>query len=136
MLGSSKAIGAFSTDSVERAATFYGDVLGIDTSRVDAGTPILRLTFPHGARFLVYEKEDHVPASHTVMMFPVADVSETAQRLAQAGVALEVTPYTDGDGIARDPSGTMPDVAWFKDPAGNWLSLLTMDDEDDAAADG
>jgi predicted enzyme related to lactoylglutathione lyase len=136
MLGSSKAIGAFSTDSVERAAAFYGDVLGIDTSRVDAGAPILRLAFPHGATFLVYEKRDHVPASHTVVMFPVADVGEAARRLAEAGVPLEVTPYTDDDGIARDPSGTMPDVAWFKDPAGNWLSLLSSEEEDDAKANG
>lgn len=127
MLGSSKAIGSFSTDSVERSATFYGDVLGIETSIIDAGAPLLQLTFPHGATFMVYEKEDHTPASHTVLMFPVADVSATARRLAEAGVPLERLPFTADDGVARDPSGTMPDVAWFKDPAGNWLSLLASD---------
>ncbi|MCB2412993.1 VOC family protein [Demequina sp. TTPB684] len=124
MLGSSEAIGTFSTDSVERAVPFYRDVLGIDASVVDAGAPILNLRFKNGATFMIYEKEDHVPASHTVMMFPVADVGETARRLAEAGVSLEATSFTDDDGVARDPSGQMPQVAWFKDPAGNWLSIL------------
>ncbi len=127
MLGSSKTFGSFSTDSVERAATFYGEVLGIDTSIIESGAPILALTFPDGARFMIYEKEDHVPASHTVMMFAVPDVSEAARGLAQAGIVLERTDFTDDDGVARDPSGKMPEVAWFKDPAGNWLSLLRAD---------
>ncbi|GIG53290.1 VOC family protein [Demequina activiva] len=127
MLGDSKAFGAFSTDSVETAAHFYGEVLGID-ARVDHEMgAMLTLTFPHGAEFLVYEKEDHEPASHTVVMFPVEDVEEVAARLTEAGVALERLPWTDDDGIARDREHGM-ETAWFKDPAGNWLSILRVDE--------
>lgn len=126
MLGSSKAFGTFSTDSVEQAAQFYGEVLGIDAHVDHEMGAMLTLTFPHGATFLIYEKEDHSPASHTVVMFPVDDVEATAARLKEAGVALERLPWTDEDGIARDPEHGMQ-TAWFKDPAGNWLSILRVD---------
>jgi predicted enzyme related to lactoylglutathione lyase len=124
MLGSTPAFGTFSTDSVEKAAHFYGEVLGIECSVEEVGGPMLTLTFPHGATFLVYEKPDHSPASHTVIMFPVDDVTAMARQLTDAGVALEHLEWTDADGVARDRSGATPDVAWFKDPAGNWLSII------------
>ena len=127
MLGSSEAFGAFSTDSVEKAAHFYGDVLGIDAHVDHEMGAMLTLAFPHGATFLVYEKEDHAPASHTVVMFPVEDVEATAASLKEAGVELERMPWTDPDGIARDPEHGMQ-TAWFKDPAGNWLSILHVDE--------
>lgn len=124
MLGSSKAFGSFSTDSVDAAAKFYGETLGIDV-RVDHEMgPMLTLTFPHGATFLIYEKDDHAPASHTVIMFPVEDVEDVARRLTASGVTLEQLEWTDADGVARDPDGQSPKSAWFKDPAGNWLSIL------------
>ena len=124
MLGSSKAFGSFSTDSVERAAQFYGETLGIDATVMDHKGPMLTLTFAHGATFLIYEKEDHQPATHTVLMFPVDDVDDVVARLRAAGVVPESMPFSDEDGVARDPHGGMPTTAWFKDPAGNWISVL------------
>ncbi|WP_084040435.1 VOC family protein [Demequina sp. NBRC 110053] len=125
MLASSPAFGSWSTDSVAKAAAFYGDVLGIDTRVDEAMGPMLTLSFPNGARFLVYEKDDHQPATHTVLMLPVEDVTATARSLAEAGVTLEQLEWTDDDGVARDPDGQMPETAWFKDPAGNWISILS-----------
>ena len=70
---------------------------------------------------LVYLKEDHVPASHTVLLLSVADVEAEAADLKARGITLADLPYTDEDGIARDES--MPPTAWFQDPAGNWVAV-------------
>ena len=127
MLGQAKAIGSFSTDAVERAAAFYGEVLGIDVAVDQDMGPLLTLTFPGGTEFLVYEKEDHQPATHTVVMLTVEDLDDVTRRLVAAGVTLEQLEWTDPDGIARDPDGNVPDMAWIRDPAGNWVSIMAAD---------
>ncbi|WP_084076854.1 VOC family protein [Demequina sp. NBRC 110057] len=125
MLGDGTAFSTFSTDSVEGATTFYRDVLGLEVETFDAMGPMLTLHLPGGGRTLIYEKDDHAPATHTVLMFEVADVAATADALAGHGVALERLDWTDEDGIARSPE--MPDTAWFKDPAGNWIGIIQSD---------
>ncbi len=124
MLASSTAHSAFSTDSVATATAFYRDTLGLEVEVFDAGGPMLRLHLPGGGTTLMYEKEDHAPASHTVLMFEVDDVVATMRQLAERGVPLVPLEWCDEDGIARDPEGRMPDMAWFKDPAGNWMHVM------------
>ena len=126
MLGSSHAFSSFSTDNPEAAADFYGETLGLDVTvaRDDAMGTMVNVRFRHGGRCLIYPKDDHVPASHTVLMFPVEDLDATVAALNAAGVPLEKTEWTDDNGVARDPEGRSPAVAWFKDPAGNWLSII------------
>ncbi|MFV0285631.1 MAG: VOC family protein [Demequina sp.] len=122
MLGDSSAFSTFSTDSVAAATAFYRNVLGLEVEAFDSMGPMLTLHLPGGGRTLIYEKDDHAPATHTVLMFEVADVAAIAQSLGQAGVGLERLGWTDEDGIARAPE--MPDTAWFKDPAGNWIGII------------
>ncbi|WP_084100112.1 VOC family protein [Demequina sp. NBRC 110051] len=124
MLTDSPAVATFSVDSAATAAEFYRDVLGLDVRLDDEPGPMLHVAFAGGGRAMIYEKEGHQAASHTVLMFPVDDVVATAGELVQRGVVLERLEWCDPDGIARDPDGAMPDMAWFKDPAGNWLHLI------------
>jgi len=87
---------------------------------------MLDLKFAGGGHGIVYPKPDHQPATFTVLNFPVADVSATVDKLTAAGVVFERYPGMEQDerGIARDPDG--PTIAWFKDPAGNILSILSQ----------
>ncbi len=122
MLKDSPAFSGFSTNDIPAAKAFYADVLGLDVTEENG---MLNLNFSGGARGIVYPKANHEPATFTVLNFPVADVSATVERLAAAGVAFERYPGLQQDerGIARDPDG--PTIAWFKDPAGNILSILS-----------
>jgi len=122
MLRESPAFSGFSVDDVARAREFYAQTLGLDVSE-ENGMLTLRLT--GGGRVLVYPKDDHAPATFTVLNFPVPDIGAAVDQLVAAGVAFE--HYGEGfgqddRGIARDPRG--PAIAWFKDPAGNILSLI------------
>ncbi|MFV0634777.1 VOC family protein [Demequina sp.] len=128
MFASSPAFGSFSTDSVARAAEFYGEVLGIDATVDNEMGPLLTLTFPNGARFMVYEKADHVPATHTVLNLPVIDLDKARRQLADGGVQLERLEWTDDNGVAQGGEGGGPRMAWIKDPAGNWIAILELDD--------
>jgi len=85
---------------------------------------LLNLEFAGGGRGIIYPKPNHEPATFTVLNFPVADIEATVDRLAAAGVVFERYEGMEQDkrGIARDPQG--PAIAWFKDPAGNILSVL------------
>ncbi|WP_061961553.1 VOC family protein [Demequina flava] len=126
-LAHSAAVTAFSVDSARDAAAFYANTLGLNAelNEPDGATgAMVTVTFSHGAQALIYEKEDHAPASHTVLMFPVEDIGETVATLQSRGVVLEQLEWTGEDGIARDPEGAMPSMAWFKDPAGNWIHLI------------
>src|SRR6476469_7873258 len=121
MLKDSHAFSGFSTNDLPAAKTFYADVLGLDVSE-DMG--LLNLKFAGGGRGIIYPKPNHEPATFTVLNFPVADIEAAVDRLAGAGVTFERYEGLDQDGrgIARDPQG--PAIAWFKDPAGNILSVL------------
>jgi len=117
------AFGSFSVNDIEKARTFYSDTLGLSVRQNQEG---LELDLPGGTRFFVYAKPDHEPASYTVLNFAVPDVEEAVTDLTRRGVRFEVYNRgelkTDERGIHRGEPG--PNIAWFKDPAGNYMSVL------------
>lgn len=123
MLKDSAAFSGFSSNDIPAAKTFYADVLGLE---VTEQMGMLDLKFAGGGHGIIYPKPDHQPATFTVLNFPVADVSATVDKLTAAGVVFERYPGMEQDerGIARDSQG--PTIAWFKDPAGNILSILSQ----------
>ena len=122
MLTDSHAFSGFAVDDLEAAKTFYGDTLGLQTSTVDA-MGLLTLHLAGGNDVIIYPKPDFEPATYTVLNFPVDDVDAAVDALGQRGVRFERYEGIDQDdkGIAR---GQGPTIAWFKDPAGNVLSVL------------
>ena len=126
MLKNSPFYAGFAVDDLERATTFYGETLGVEVVSVGTGLAALRAT--NGYSVLVYEKAGHEPAAHTILNFPVDDVESTVDALRAAGVEFERYDdeqlKTDEKGIAR---GDGPTIAWFRDPAGNILSVLQLD---------
>jgi predicted enzyme related to lactoylglutathione lyase len=116
-----KTVFSFSADDIPRAAQFYRDTLGLDA---EERYGMLYLELGGGGKALVYPKPDHVPATFTVLNFHVDDIVEAVDRLSQAGVAFEHYEgelQTDEKGILRQEGAA---IAWFKDPAGNILSVL------------
>jgi catechol 2,3-dioxygenase-like lactoylglutathione lyase family enzyme len=122
MLAESKAFSGFAVDDLERAREFYGETLGLDVETVADGPGILSLHLPQGDT-LIYLKDDNRPANHTILNFSVDDVDAEVDELASRGVTFERYEGFEQDekGIARGPG---PDIAWFKDPAGNILAVL------------
>ncbi len=122
MLEYSKAFSGFAVDDMDKARRFYGETLGITTSE-DNGLMTLHLA--EGREVLVYPKPDHTPATYTILNFPVDDIDEAVDELAARGVSFERYDGfgQDEKGIARDEG---PDIAWFRDPAGNILSVLQL----------
>ena len=122
MLADSKAFSGYSVDDLEKAEAFYGDTLGLPVERADE-MPILRIRFGGDRHVIVYAKPDHQPASFTVLNFPVADIDSVVDGLAARGVVFE-----HYDGFGQDEKGVMrnrgPQIAWFRDPAGNVLSVV------------
>jgi catechol 2,3-dioxygenase-like lactoylglutathione lyase family enzyme len=125
MLGDTKAFGGFSVDDVDAAKRFYGETLGVKVSENDAG---LTLHIAGDRPILIYPKDNHEPATFTILNFPVDDVEGTVAGLAERGVEFEryegTELETDEQGIFR---GGGPLIAWFKDPAGNVLSVIKAD---------
>ena len=124
MLTDSAAFSGFAVPDVETARRFYGETLGL---RVDVNQDMggmLTLHLGGGTDVLVYPKPDHVPATYTVLNFPVVDIERTVDELTARGVRFERYPGFDQDdkGIAR---GQGPAIAWFEDPAGNIMSVLS-----------
>ena len=124
MLTDSPAFSGFTVPDVEAARRFYAETLGLRVDVDEAMGGMLTLHLGSGADVLVYGKPDHAPASYTVLNFPVADVEATVDALAARGVRFERYEGFEQDekGIAR---GQGPDIAWFTDPAGNVLSVLS-----------
>lgn len=125
MLRDSQAFSGFSVDDPEAARAFYGETLGLDVRDGEMG--MLELHLAGRSPVLIYPKDDHRPATFTILNFPVADVGATARALAARGVTFErypEFPEPDEDGVYR---GNGPDIAWFTDPAGNVLSILKVD---------
>jgi catechol 2,3-dioxygenase-like lactoylglutathione lyase family enzyme len=122
MLADSLAYSGFSVDDAETARRFYEEVLGLRVTD-EAMDGILRLHLGGGTSVLVYAKADHVPATFTVLNFPVADIEKAVDELAARGVRFEQyeNPPTDEKGIMRAGG---PLIAWFADPAGNVFSVL------------
>ena len=122
MFKESKAFSSFSVDDLQRAKEFYTKTLELDVSGQLEG---LELRISGGGRIFIYPKPNHTPATFTVLNFPVADVEQAVTELTRRGVRFEIYDEpdlkTDARGIAR---GMGPTIAWFKDPAGNILSVL------------
>jgi catechol 2,3-dioxygenase-like lactoylglutathione lyase family enzyme len=123
MLKDNRTFSSFSSNDIPGAKRFYADTLGLEVEEQMGG---LALHLGGGADVFVYPKDDHVPATHTVLNFIVDDVAAAVDRLTEAGVRFERYEgelTTDEKGIAHDPERG-PAIAWFKDPAGNTLSVL------------
>jgi catechol 2,3-dioxygenase-like lactoylglutathione lyase family enzyme len=122
MLANSKAFSGFSTDDIPAAKRFYSETLGLRVSE-DNGMLVLHLAGDRNT--LIYPKPDHVPATYTILNFPVDDVEEAVDALTARGVEFERYEGSGQDekGIMRDQG---PDIAWFKDPAGNVLSVIKV----------
>ena len=125
MLADSPAFSGFSVNDLPAARRFYEDTLGLRTS--DAGMEgLMQLHVGGGRQVLVYAKDDHRPATYTVLNFPVPDVEKAVDDLVARGVRFEhyENPPTDEKGIMRAGG---PLIAWFTDPAGNVFSVLQQD---------
>lgn len=127
MFKDSKAFSGFSVDDIEAAKKFYGETLGLPVE--EQGGMGLELSLGTGAKVFIYPKPNHQPATYTVLNFPVDDVDKAVDELSAKGVTFEHYDEgmmkTDEKGIARPPSADQgPTIAWFKDPAGNILSVL------------
>ena len=123
MFENTRAFSGFSVDDVPEARKFYGETLGL---RVSEEYGMLSLHIAGERDILVYPKPDHTPATFTILNFPVDDIEKTVDELAVRGVRFERydDSNTDEKGIYR---GQGPLIAWFKDPAGNILSVLQLD---------
>ena len=119
------AFSGFSVDDIDAAEAFYGSTLGLDVQRNAMGFLDLRL--PSGGSILIYAKPNHEPASFTILNFPVSDIDAAVDELIGRGVTTKI--YSDAEfpsddrGIVRG-DGRGPDIAWFRDPAGNVLAVL------------
>jgi predicted enzyme related to lactoylglutathione lyase len=122
VLADSPAFSGFSVDDLDRARQFYEGTLGLSMSEAGMGG-VAQLHLGGGKHVVVYAKPDHVPATYTVLNFPVPDIEAAVDALAERGVQFEhyEHPPTDERGIMRAGG---PLIAWFTDPAGNVLSVL------------
>jgi catechol 2,3-dioxygenase-like lactoylglutathione lyase family enzyme len=125
MLGESKAFSGFAVPDVAKAKEFYANTLGLNVSESHG---LLTLHLAGGNNVLIYPKPNHVPATFTVLNFPVVNVDLAVDQLKKRGVRFEIYDLpdikTDEKGIMR---GNGPTIAWFKDPAGNILSVIEQE---------
>jgi catechol 2,3-dioxygenase-like lactoylglutathione lyase family enzyme len=123
IIKNSKAFSGFSTNDIPKAKEFYGTTLGLDVTEENG---MLTLKFPGGHTVIIYPKgDDHQPATFTVLNLQVDDIDQAVDELTAARVAFErygEEASQDERGISRGPFG--PPIAWFKDPAGNILSVI------------
>jgi catechol 2,3-dioxygenase-like lactoylglutathione lyase family enzyme len=122
MFKNTKAFSSFSVDDLQKAKDFYGQTLGLDTAETKEG---LALRIAGGGQVFLYPKSNHAPATFTVLNFVVTDIEQTVDALTKLGVRFEHYDQpeikTDEKGVHRNAG---PKIAWFKDPAGNILSVL------------
>jgi catechol 2,3-dioxygenase-like lactoylglutathione lyase family enzyme len=124
MFRNNQAFSGFSVDDISKAREFYSQTLGMNVSETNG---MLSLEIANGGHVLVYPKPNHEPATYTVLNLPVMDVEKTVDELTSKGVQFERYEgeiATDEKGIMR---GNGPDIAWFKDPAGNIISVIAQD---------
>ena len=125
MLRESRAFSGFAVPDVAAAKAFYGGVLGLDVSEANS---MLTLHLAGDRDTIVYPKPDHVPATYTILNFPVDDVEAAVDALTARGVEFQ---RYEGEDLATDAKGIMrqggPLIAWFTDPAGNILSVIQGD---------
>jgi catechol 2,3-dioxygenase-like lactoylglutathione lyase family enzyme len=125
MFKANAAFSGFSVNDLARARDFYTGTLGLKVEEQAMG---LRLHLPGGAAVFVYSKDNHQPATFTILNFVVDNIDKAVDELTNRGVRFEHYDNglkTDKKGVARGLSSKQgPDIAWFKDPAGNFLSVL------------
>lgn len=125
MFSNTKAFSGFSTNDVQQTKTFYKETLGLNVSEDNSmGMGMLTLHIAGGTDILIYAKENHTPATFTILNFPVADVEKAVDELTRRGVKFlqyDGELKTDEKGIFH---GGGPKIAWFTDPGGNILSVL------------
>jgi catechol 2,3-dioxygenase-like lactoylglutathione lyase family enzyme len=122
MFKDTRAFSGFSVNNLQRAKEFYGQTLGLDVSEANG---LLQLHLAGGTTILVYPKDNHTPATFTILNFPVANIEQAVDELAGKGVRFE--SYNEGDLVTDEKGishGGGPNIAWFRDPAGNILSVL------------
>jgi predicted enzyme related to lactoylglutathione lyase len=119
------AFSGFSVDDIDAARTFYGGTLGLDVETNAMG--FLQVRLASGGGILIYAKPDHTPASFTILNFPVDDIDAAVDELRERGIDTKIYPDdvfpSDERGIVRG-EGRGPDIAWFRDPAGNVIAVL------------
>lgn len=123
MFGQTKAFSGFSVNDIKKAKAFYQNTLGLTVK--DSPMGILELHIEGNNPIIIYPKPDHVPATFTILNFPVPDIENAVDALIVKGIVFEQYEgdiKTDAKGISRGNGG--PNIAWFKDPAGNILSVL------------
>ena len=124
MIKTISAFSGFSVDDLTKAKEFYGNTLGVKLMDESMG---LTYELPAGGKLFIYPKKDHQPATYTVLNFAVDDITQAVDVLTEQGVTFERYPNTPHDekGIVRPPDASFgPAIAWFKDPAGNILSII------------
>lgn len=124
MIRKTGAFSSFSVNDIGKAREFYEKMLGLTVTSNTAMEGLLTIDFGSGSRVMLYPKQDHIPATFTVLNFPVSDVEKAVDELNSRGVEFERYTgelQTDEKGIFR---GRGPLIAWFKDPAGNILSVI------------
>lgn len=118
------AFSSFSVDDLDKARQFYGETLGLEVS--DGGMGTLQVHLPAGSRVMIYPKDNHEAATFTVLNLVAADVEQAVDELNALGVQTKI--YND-PAMPTDAKGIMTDngmaIAWFKDPAGNVLSVVS-----------
>jgi catechol 2,3-dioxygenase-like lactoylglutathione lyase family enzyme len=123
MLANSKAFSGFAVDDLDKAQQFYGETLGLKVELLDEENGLLTLHLAGDRDTLAYLSPGFTPASYTILNFPVDDIDQAVDELAARGVSFE-----QYEGMPQDEKGVMreggPLIAWFKDPAGNTLSVL------------
>jgi catechol 2,3-dioxygenase-like lactoylglutathione lyase family enzyme len=127
MLRHNRAFSGFSANDIDAARQFYGETLGVDVVEANG---MLTLQLGGGQRVLIYPKPDHVPAAYTALNFEVDDIDASVDALVERGITFERYGADSGQderGIAR---GWGPPIAWFKDPAGNILSVIQAGDDE------
>lgn len=120
MFKDNRAFSGFSVDDIPTAKEFYGQVLGLEVTEENG---MLNLRIGNNAWVLAYPKPNHAPATFTILNFPVDDIEQAVTSLNARGIKFESYDNTDERGIAR---GQGPNIAWFKDPAGNILSVIEI----------
>jgi len=124
MFANTKAYSGFAVDDLQKAREFYGETLGLKTSVISEENGLMSLHLAGDRDTLVYQKPGYTPATYTILNFPVDDIEAAVDRLRQAGVVFE--QYDSGP-IKTNEKGIAtpgPKQAWFKDPAGNILSVI------------
>lgn len=126
MFKNKEIFSSFSVNNLYEAQQFYRNILGLEVKKDPMG--FLEIQVPGSNSVLIYPKENHRPADFTVLNFPVDDIDKAVDELTAKGIRFEQYEgdiATDAKGICRS-NDNGPNIAWFKDPAGNILSVLTI----------